>query len=320
MCGEAKREKNIGSFLMGKLDSKVAIVTGASGGIGRAVSQLFASEGCRVVCASRTLGNDERAAKGSLIPWKSDMRSSQVYDRSLSTTVAEIQQAGGAAVGVQTDVCDEESCDYLVWSAKRVFGRIDVLVNDAAVSYFGIPVKDYPVKWWLEGFATNVHGPFMLSRKVLPDMIDRHSGAIINISSGAAAGPGRGPYTAPPFLSGLGPGTMYGVTKAAIERLTQGLAQEVYKYGVSVACVAPSFPVDTPGTVYHQIMAVLKEAGIKPEPIDMLAKAILLLATEPLDKVTGRVTYSQAILKEFGWISEAHGFGVEMPGSGFSRQ
>jgi citronellol/citronellal dehydrogenase len=305
---------------MGKLDGNVAIVTGASGGIGRAVSKLFALEGCKVVCASRVLGDDGRASKDSLIPWRSESKITQIYQRSLSTTVAEIQLSGGTAIGVQTDVTDEESCDHLVWSAKRIFGPVDVLVNDAAVSYFGIPVKDYPVKWWLEGFATNVHGPFMLSRKVLADMIDRHSGAIVNISSGAAAGPGRGPYTAPPFLTGMGPGTMYGVTKAAVERLTQGLAQEVYPYGVSVSCVSPSFPVDTPGTEYHQIMRAMKGAGLAPEPIDMLSRAILLLATEPVDRITGRVAYSQALLKEFGWIDEAHGFGVEMPGSGFSER
>ena len=303
---------------MGKLDGKVAIITGASGGIGKATAQLFASEGCKVVCASRTLGNDKHAIEGTLIPWRSDISISQIYERSLSNTVAGIQEAGGEAIGVQADVSDEESCDHLVWTAKRLFGRIDVLVNDAAISYFGIPVKDYPLKWWREGFAVNVHGPFMMSRKVLPDMIDRHNGSIVNISSGAAIGPGRGPYTEPPLS--FGAGTMYGVTKAAIERFTQGLAEEVFKYGVSVTCVAPSFPVDTPGTNYHGITNVLEKAGVKPEPIEILAKAILLLATEPQEKVTGRVTYSQAILKEFGLISEAHGTGVDMPGSGFSQQ
>ena len=113
---------------------------------------------------------------------------------------------------------------------------------------------------------------------------------------------------------------MYGVTKAAIERFTQGLAEEVFKYGVSVTCVAPSFPVGTPGTKYHQIINALEKVGIKPEPIEMLIKAILLLATESQEKITGRVAYSQAILKEFGWVSEAHGTGVDMPGSGFSLQ
>jgi NAD(P)-dependent dehydrogenase (short-subunit alcohol dehydrogenase family) len=153
----------------------------------------------------------------------------------------------------------------------------------------------------------------MLSKMVLPDMIERGSGAIVNISSGGAIGPGRGPYT----QSGTG-GTMYGTSKAALERFTQGLAQEVYQYGISVTCLSPSQGVPTPGTIYFKLLSGMDDP--RGEPPRMMARAALLLATEPLDKVAGRVTYSQAILKEFGWITEGKGTGVERPGSGYSQQ
>jgi citronellol/citronellal dehydrogenase len=107
--------------------------------------------------------------------------------------------------------------------------------------------------------------------------------------------------------------------KAALERFTQGLAAEVQEYGVSVTCVSPSQVVPTPGTVFHHLVSGLDDP--RGEPPALMAKAALLLATEPLEKVTGRVTYSQQILKEFGWIAEAKGTGVDpaRPGSGYSQ-
>jgi NAD(P)-dependent dehydrogenase (short-subunit alcohol dehydrogenase family) len=110
---------------------------------------------------------------------------------------------------------------------------------------------------------------------------------------------------------------MYGAEKAALERFTQGLAEEVYQYGISVTCVSPSLVVPTPGTVYHKLVTGMDDP--RGEPPEVMARAALLLATEPLDKITGRVTYSQAILKEFGWIKEGRGLGIDRPGSGYSQ-
>ena len=282
---------------MGKLDGKVAIVTGANRGIGKAIAQLFAAEGAKVACAARTLGEGDHILEGSL-----------------NTTVSEIQKAGGTAAAVQADVSQEESCASLVAKVKETFGPADVLVNDAALTNF-IPIKDFPVRRWFRSFAVNVHGPFMLCREVLQDMVERRSGAIVNISSGAAIGPGRGPYK--DSTAGERGGTMYGAEKAALERFSQGLAEEVYQYGISVAALSPSLVVATPGTIYHKLVTGPDDP--RGEPPELMAKAALLLATEPLDKVTGRVTYSQAILKEFGWITEAKGTGVDQPGSGYSQ-
>jgi citronellol/citronellal dehydrogenase len=279
---------------MGKLQNKVAIVTGASRGIGKAIAELFATEGARVVCSARTLKEGEHPLEGSL-----------------ETTVAAIRKAGGEATAVVCDVSEEASGENLVKETRRLYGPIDVLVNNAALTYF-IPLKDFPPRRWMRSFAVNVHGPFMLSRLVLEDMIPGKAGAIVNISSGAAIGPGRGPYRTDSVFRG---GVCYGAEKAALERMTQGLAEEVYEYGISVTCLSPSEVVVTPGTVFHHLVSGPKDG----EPPELMAKATLLLATEPLDKVTGLVTYSQQVLKEFGWIDNGRGIGIDFPGSGYAR-
>ena len=129
-----------------------------------------------------------------------------------------------------------------------------------------------------------------------------------------AIGPGRGPYPDAPRRLG---GTMYGASKAALERFTQGLAQEVYQHGVSVTCYSPGVGVATEGTVHFGLSKSLDDPD--REPMSMMTQAALLLATEPLDKITGRVTYSQEILKEFGWIEDGQGRGIDILGSGYSQ-
>jgi len=279
---------------MGKLDGKVCVITGASRGIGAEVARLFAAEGGSVVAAARTLREGDHPLEGSL-----------------EKTVADIREAGGEATASAVNISLPEDCERLFEEAHAAYGSVDVLVNNAALTYF-IPVKDYPLRRWMRSWAVNFHAPFILSQLAVNEMMDR-GGAIVNISSGAAIGPGRGPYPDAPANSG---GTCYGAEKAALERFSQGLAQEVYQYGISVTCVSPSQVVPTPGTVFHNLVTGIDDPrGEHPE---LMAKSALLLATEPLDAVTGRVTYSQQILKEFGWIDEARGTGVDRQGSGYS--
>jgi citronellol/citronellal dehydrogenase len=282
---------------MGRLDGRAVVVTGASRGIGAEIARLFAAEGGRVVCAARTLREGEHPLAGAL-----------------ETTVAAIRAAGGEAQAVTANVAEPAECEKLIRAARDAYGPVDVLVNNAALTYF-LAVKDYPLKKWLSSWAVNFHAPFVLSQLVLADMIPRRRGAIVNISSGAAIGPGRGPY--PDQAVSARGGTCYGAEKAALERFTQGLAAEVYAHGISVTCVSPSQVVPTPGTVYHRLVSGLDDP--RGEPPSLTAKAALLLATEPLDRVTGRVTYSQQILKEFGWLTAARGRGVETRGSGYSE-
>jgi citronellol/citronellal dehydrogenase len=281
---------------MGRIDGKVVVVTGASRGIGAEIARLFAAEGGRVVCAARTLREGEHQLAGAL-----------------ETTVADIRAKGGQAHAIAANIAEPVECERLIAEARDVYGPVDVLVNNAALTYY-VPVKDYPVNKWLRSWAVNFHAPFVLSQLVLDDMIARKGGAIVNIGSGAAVGPGRGPYPDPKI--GARGGTCYGAEKAALERFTQGLAAEVYPYGIAVTCVSPSQVVPTPGTVYHHLVSSLDDP--RGEPPELMARAALLLASEPLDRVTGRVTYSQQILKEFGWISAARGRGVDTPGTGYS--
>jgi NAD(P)-dependent dehydrogenase (short-subunit alcohol dehydrogenase family) len=281
---------------MGKLDGKVVLVTGASRGIGADIAALFAAEGGRVVCAARTLREGDHPLAGSL-----------------EHTVEGIRKAGGEAPAVAAAISEPTECERLMQAVRAAYGPLDVLVNNAALTYF-IEIKDYPVNKWLRSWAVNVHAPFVLAKLALGDMIPRRHGSIVNISSGSAIGPGRGPYPEPERYAG---GTCYGAEKAALERFTQGLAREVYPHGISVTALSPSQVVPTPGTVHHKLVRSMDDP--RGEPPILMARAALLLATEPCERITGRVTYSQQILKEHGWIDEARGRGVETKGSGYSQ-
>ncbi len=280
---------------MGKLDGKSVIVTGASRGIGAEIARLFAEEGGHVACVARTLKEGDHVLEGSL-----------------EHTVNTIREAGGEATAFTADISEYDQCVSAVEQARAKYGPIDVLVNNAALTYF-IPIKDYPISKWHRSIGVNFHAPFYFSQLVLQDMLPRKAGSIVNISSGAAIGPGRGPYKEP----ARGGGTLYGAEKAALERFTQGLASEVYADGISVTCVSPSQVVPTPGTVHHHLVTGMDDP--RGEHPILMAKSALLLATEPLDKVTGRVTYSQEVLKEFGWIDDAKGTGIDRKGSGYSQ-
>jgi citronellol/citronellal dehydrogenase len=282
---------------VGRLQGKVVVVTGASRGLGAEIATLLAAEGGRVVCAARTLREGDHPLGGSL-----------------ETTVGAIRAGGGEAQPIAVNIADPAECERLIDTARKVYGPVDVLVNNAALTYF-VPIADYVLGRWLASWAVNVHAPFVLSQLALRDMIPRRAGAIVNIGSGAAIGPGRGPY--PDAAAGARGGTCYGAQKAALERFTQGLAAEVYRHGISVTCVSPSQVVPTPGTVHHKLVTSLDDPrGERPA---LMAQAVLLLATEPVDRVSGRVAYSQQILKEFGRLTDARGRGVDTPGTGYSQ-
>src|SRR3990172_1446541 len=195
---------------MGKLDGKVCVVTGASRGIGAEIAIVFAAEGGKVIAAARTLHEGEHPLEGSL-----------------ETTVNKIKAAGGEATAVTSDISEPDDCEKLIKSTREIYGPVDVLINNAALTYF-IPVKDYPLNRWMRSWAVNFHAPFLLSRLALEDMVERKSGSIVNISSGAAIGPGRGPYQS--ARGAGGGGTCYAAEQAPLQRFTQGLASEVYQF------------------------------------------------------------------------------------------
>jgi citronellol/citronellal dehydrogenase len=289
---------------MGKLDGKNIVVTGASRGIGAEIARLFAAEGGHVVCAARTVQEGDHPLEGSL-----------------ESTVAGIRGNGGEATAFAANISELEECEKLISGARDIYGPVDILINNAALTYF-LPVKDFAINRWLRSWSVNFQAIFFLSKLVLDDMISRGSGSIVSISSGSAIGPGRGPYKTGTkgFEEGLRGSSCYGAEKAALERFTQGLASEVYQYGVSVSCVAPSLVVPTPGTIFHNLVSGNDDPN--GEPAEYLAKASLILASEPMDSVTGRVTYSQLLLEEYGLLKNPRGIGIDpdRPGTGYSQR
>ncbi len=278
----------------GKLDGKVAIITGASRGIGQYIGEEFGKEGARVVCGARTLKEGDHRLK---------------IEGSLESTVAKIKAAGGDAIAVVCDISSGEDCQRLVAETKKAYGPCDILVNNAILLYPTAFMELTPSRW-MKSFMVDVHAPFILSQLVLRDMIPRRSGAIINISSAAAIGPGRAPYKGTE-----GGSTSYGAVKAALERMTQGLAEEMYPHNISVTCLSPSELVATPGNRYMHG----KTDANYGEPLDYMGRAAVILATEPVNKVSGWVTYDQVVLKRYGLIREGRGVGIDSPGSGYSQ-
>src|SRR5271163_661288 len=126
-CPGSNRRKRV----MGKLTGKVAIVTGASRGIGQMISELFASEGAKVVCAARTMNEGEH----------------RMLEGSLARTVANIKAQGGEATACTADVSTEPDCIALVEAARRAYGTVDILVNNAALNYY-LPTETYPTNRW----------------------------------------------------------------------------------------------------------------------------------------------------------------------------
>lgn len=282
---------------MGKLDGRTALITGASRGIGQSIAELFASEGAKVTIAARTLNEGDHMFEGSL-----------------ARTVQNIKDAGGHAHGVACDISQPSECHRLIDEARNAFGKVDILVNNAALTYY-LTVDKLAENRWVKCFEINVHAPLILAKALIPDMIENGGGHIVNVSSGSAIGPGRGPYDDSVAPRG---DTMYGATKAALERTTQGLAKEVASHGnIAVTAMSPSVIVATPGTVHHKLVTGYDDP--RSETADMMAQCALLLASEPVEKINGRVCYDQAILSEFGWIDNPRGRGVDTPGSGYSQ-
>ncbi len=261
--------------MTGQLEGRVAVVTGASRGIGKAIALLFAGEGAQVVVAARTQRAGEHPLPGTI-----------------AETAAEIAAAGNA-LAVRCDVSDPEDVQRLVETTHRAFGPIDVLVNNAALNYY-IPLAEFPLKRWRKMLEVDLTGPFMLVQAVLPDMLAAGRGHIVNISSGAARHPEGPPYATEPRG-----GTPYGVVKAGLERLTTGLAHELHGTGVAVNALSPAAVVPTPGVLFHHLIE--SENDPRAEPVEYMARAALLLATCDPD-FSGRITFSQGLLKERGLL------------------
>ena len=186
---------------MGLLDGKAAIITGASKGIGRALSLRFAREGAAVICAARS----------------ADL---------VKETAAQVKAAGGRALAVVCDAAQEDEVRRLVATGAREFGKIDTLVNNAGDGGVTKPVQDYSMEDWRYTIDSCLTSSYLCTRFVVPEMIKGGGGAIVNISSGAGR---RGlPYR-------IG----YCSAKAGQVGMTYGMALELAEHNIRVNCVAP---------------------------------------------------------------------------------
>ncbi len=255
------------------LNGKVALVTGASRGIGEEIARLFARQGALVGVTARTLEEGDHRFAGSI-----------------SSTVEAIRHAGGTATAVAADLAHAEDRERVVAAVTAELGPIDILVNNAAITYFA-PVDTFDLRRWELMFDVQVLAPFHLSQLVIPSMRELGQGWILNISSPA----GRHPV-GPPF-SGFG-GTVYGMCKAALERFSTGLASELYDDHIAVNALAPTGLVVTPGVQHHNLDKMIPQD--RHEPVDVMSAAALLLCSRPPQELTGRITYSQELLAEFG--------------------
>jgi citronellol/citronellal dehydrogenase len=254
----------------GVLKGQVAVVTGASRGIGEAIAIRYAMEGAKVVVSARTVSQDEHYLPGTI-----------------TDTVERIKAAGGEALAVKADLSDSAERHNLIKAAEDAFGSVDILVNNAAITYF-IPVTDFPEKRFRLMMEVQVWAPFELSQLVLPGMLERGQGWILNISSHAAIHPDK-------TLGGRG-GTVYGMCKAALERFTTGLAGEVYDQGIGVNVISPGL-VATPGVMHHKLINEANKDRVTP--VEHMAEACLRLVHGDPKAITGRIDYADQVIEEF---------------------
>lgn len=209
---------------MKNLSDKVAIVTGASRGLGRDIALGLAKYGVAVVVAART-ETEKEGLPGTIYK-----------------TVEQIQDIGGKGMAVPTDVTSEESVQHMVQKTLDEFGRIDILVNNAGIAFY-IPTVDMPFKRWDLTLRVNLYGTFICSKAVLPWMIEQRSGSIINLTT-------HGHRTIEPTRFAEGPvrgTTAYEAAKGGIERFTTALAAELSEYNIAVNCIKPEYGVATEG-------------------------------------------------------------------------
>ena len=257
---------------MGELSGKVAVVTGASRGIGAFIAARLAGAGASVAVTARTAEEGDHRFAGSL-----------------ATVVAGIADAGGVAIPIVADLGKQKDLRRVVDTTETELGPIDILVSNAAITYFE-PVAVFEEKHYRLMFEVQVRAPFEMAQLVLPGMRERRSGWILNISSGAARHP-----QGPPYLLGGAGGTVYGMCKAALERFTTGLAAEVAGDGVCVNVVSPGL-VETPGTLVHNLVTEATRSRV--QPIEYIAEAVFQLTQGTPANRTGRIDYAEPFLKE----------------------
>jgi NAD(P)-dependent dehydrogenase (short-subunit alcohol dehydrogenase family) len=254
------------------LRGKVALVTGASRGIGRAIARRLASEGATVVVTARSLDRPSASLRFS---------ADRVIGGTLLETVALIEKDGGKAIALAADLEKSAERDCLVARAVEAAGRLDILVNNAGFAdYSRVDVMS------LETFDRTVEHyfrvPFVLSKAAIPFMKAQGAGWIVNVGSVTALPPTK-PYQ---DYQRAGGDAVYAACKAALNRFSQGLAAELLDFNIAVNVIGPSTAIRTPGA------SELIPEAYPTEDVEYLAETALALSHLPAKERTGLVTYS----------------------------
>ena len=248
--------------MAGRLQGQVAIITGASRGLGQYCALGFAREGAKVAVAARTIEEQDKRLPGT------------IYH-----TAELINEAGGEAFPVVCNVADEASITEMTAAVLERWGRVDILMNNAAIQPPGSNA-DIQEKHFNLIYNVNVNGPFHCIRAVLPAMLEQAYGNIINISSGATQG-----------------GSPYGGTKRALEAMTEGFAAELRGKGITVNALKPVGAIETPGFLFAQVPRG-DGGGGTPDlpPPDSYVEAAVLLACQTPASYTGQVNNDAEVI------------------------
>ncbi len=256
-----------------RCDGMVALVTGSSRGLGKAIAARLAARGATVALTARTMDPDPK------------------YQGSLSQTRDEIAAAGGRAVAFAADLSQSDERERLFAEVVGSVGAPDILVNNAAVTFLRT-LDGFPERRARLMIEMHVLGPLHLCQLAIPAMRDRGRGWILNLTSVGGDLPPGPPFSEFDRSAGFG---IYGTAKAALNRLTKSLAAELYDDGVAVNAAAPSHPVATPGA------GTLDLAKTDTEDIELITETALRLCTCDPKTMTGRIAHTQPFLAEVGW-------------------
>ena len=260
---------------MNRFEGKNAIVTGASRGIGAALAERLAAEGARVVVVARTVDHHDHLAG------------------SLNETLQRCRRHGAKVEAVAADLADPSSRAGIVPRALEIFdGRIDILVNNAAAAIY-MPTREYPYKRQRIMFEVNVHAPIELAQAVVPGMVAQGAGWVVNVSSGSAKHAIGPPFHTEGVATSIG---LYGSTKAALNRITNALAVELYGTGVRVNAIEPRAAVMSEGAE-ALVGDIVKDDQI--ESMEAMVEGAIALCDCPPEH-TGRIEVSLDVLDRLG--------------------